>query len=129
MLYFALIYHWLHGRIDSFGANLLGAVSTWITALALVLITLWIMIQGYRMITGQSREPMMGLVMNMVRLVVIVTVATTVGAAGSNLHDLVTVELTTSINQLFTGNDDSIAKTIDDNLALTQLAMEAIDTV
>ncbi len=87
------------------------------------------MIQGYRLITGQSRESMMGLVTNMVRVVVIVTVATTVGAAGHNLHTLVTTELTTDINQLFTGDDTTLAQTIDKNLAYTQLAMAAIDTV
>ena len=129
MVYFVLIYNWLHDKIDSFGANLMGAVTSWMTALALTLVTIWIMIQGYRLITGQSRESMMGLVTSMVRVVVIVTVATTVGAAGHNLHTLVTTELTTDINQLFTGDDTTLAQTIDKNLAYTQLAMAAIDTV
>ncbi|SHL75956.1 type IV secretion system protein [Rhodanobacter sp. OK091] len=129
MVYFVLIYNWLHSRIDSFGANLMGAVTSWMTALALLLVTIWIMIQGYRLITGQSRESMMGLVTNMVRVVVIVAVATTVGAVGHNLHTLVTTELTTDINQLFTGDDTTLAQTIDKNLAETQLAMSAIDTV
>lgn len=129
MIYFALIYGWLHGRIDSFGSNLMGVVTNWMTALALILVTIWIMIQGFRLITGQSRESMMGLVSNMVRVVVIVAVATTVGAVGHNLHNLVTQELTTDINQLFTGDNTTLAETIDKNLALTQLAMSAIDTV
>jgi type IV secretion system protein VirB6 len=129
MVYFALIYNWLHDKIDSFGANLMGAVTNWMTALALILVTIWIMIQGYRLITGQSRESMMGLVTNMVRVVVIVTMATAVGAVGHNLHTLVTTELTTDINQLFTGDDTTLAETIDKNLAYTQLAMSAINTV
>jgi type IV secretion system protein VirB6 len=99
------------------------------TALALILVTIWVMIQGYRLITGQSRESMMRLVTNMVRVMVIVTIATTVGAAGHNLHTLVTTELTTDINQLFTGDDTTLAQAIDNNLAYTQLAMAAIDTV
>ncbi|WP_050982361.1 type IV secretion system protein [Rhodanobacter fulvus] len=129
MIYFVLIYNWLHDKIDSFGANLMGAVTSWMTALALILVTIWIMIQGYRLITGQSRESMMGLATNMVRVVVIVAIATTVGAAGHNLHTLVTTELSTDINQLFTGDDTTLAQTIDKNLAYTQLAMAAIDTV
>lgn len=129
MVYFVLIYNWLHSRIDSFGANLMGAVTSWMTAIALVLVTIWIMIQGYRMITGQSRESMMGLVANMVRVVVIVTIATAIGVVGPNLHTLVTTELSTDINQLFTGDDTTLAQTIDQNLAETQLAMAAIDTV
>jgi type IV secretion system protein VirB6 len=129
MIYFVLIYNWLHSRIDTFGANLMGAVTSWMTAIALVLVTIWIMVQGYRMITGQSRESMMGLVTNMVRVVVIVTVATAFGVAGPNLHTLVTTELSTDINQLFTGDDSTLAQTIDKNLTYTQLAMSAIDTV
>lgn len=129
MIYFALIYKWLHGRIDTFGTDLMGVVSTWMTAIALILVTIWILIQGYRLITGQSRDSMMALVTNMVRIVVIVAVATTVGAVGHNLHTLVTTELTTDVNQLFTGDKTPIAKTIDDNLLYTQLAMSAIDTV
>ncbi|HWU77084.1 MAG TPA: type IV secretion system protein [Rhodanobacter sp.] len=99
------------------------------TAIALVLVTIWIMIQGYRLITGQSRESMMAMVMNMTRVVIIVTVATTIGVLGPNLHTLVTTELTSDINQLFTGDDSTLAQTIDKNLAETQLAMAAIDTV
>jgi type IV secretion system protein VirB6 len=129
MVYFVLIYNWLHSRIDSFGANLMGAVTRWMTAIALVLVTIWIVIQGYRLITGQLRESMAGLITNMVRVVVIVTVATTIGVLGPNLHTLVTTELTTDINQLFTGNDTTLAQTIDQNLAETQLAMAAINTV
>jgi type IV secretion system protein VirB6 len=129
MVYFVLIYNWLHGRIDSFGANLMGAVTSWMTAIALVLVTIWIMIQGYRMITGQSRESMMGLVTNMVRVVVVVTIAASIGVAGPNLHTLVTTGLSSDINQLFTGDDTTLAQTIDQNLAETQLAMAAIDTV
>jgi type IV secretion system protein VirB6 len=129
MVYFVLIYTWLHGRIDSFGVNLMGAVTSWMTAIALVLVTLWIMIQGYRMITGQLRESMAGLVVNMVRVVVIVTVATAIGVVGPNLHTLVTTELTNDVNQLFTGDGSTLAQTIDQNLAYTQLAMAAIETV
>jgi type IV secretion system protein VirB6 len=65
----------------------------------------------------------------MVRVAVIVTVATSIGVAGPNLHNLVTTELTTDINQLFTGDGSTLAQTIDKNLAMTQLAMAAIDTV
>ena len=129
MVYFYLIYNWLNSRIDSFGSNLMGAVTNWMTAIALVLVTIWIMIQGYRMITGQSRESMMSLVTNMVRVVVIVTVATTIGVLGPNLHTLVTTELSTDMNQLFTGDNTTLAESIDKNLTYTQLAMSAIDTV
>jgi len=129
MVYFVLIYSWLHDRIDTFGVNLMGAVTQWMAAIALVLVTLWIMFQGYRVLTGQMRESLMGLVLNMTRVVVVVSFATTVGVFAPNLHTLVTSTLSTDINQLFTGDDATLTQTIDQNLAKTRLALSAIDTV
>jgi type IV secretion system protein VirB6 len=88
-----------------------------------------IMIQGYRMITGQSRDSMMALVMSMTRVAIIVTVATTMSIFGTNLLSYFTTDLSNGINQMFTGDNTSIAQTIDDNLAWTQLALAAIDSV
>jgi len=109
--------------------NLMATFMTWASAVALMLVTLWIMIQGYRMITGQSRESMMALVMSMTRVAIIVTVATTMSVFGTNLLSFFTTELSTGINQMFTGDNSTAAQTIDDNLAWAQLALAAIDTV
>ncbi len=128
-VYYVLIYNWLSDKINSFGMSLMSNLMSWASAVALVLVTLWIMIQGYRMITGQSRESLMAMVTNMARIVVIVTAATTMGLLGSNLHTLLTTELSTDINQLFTGNNETAAQTIDENLAWTQLALASIDAV
>ena len=84
---------------------------------------------GYRALTGQMRESLMDLVLNMARVVVIVSVATTVGVFAPDPHTLATSTLSTDINQLFTGDDSTLASTIDQNLAETQLALSAIDTV
>jgi type IV secretion system protein VirB6 len=128
-VYFVLIYNWLSDRIDTFGMNLMATFMTWASAIALVLITLWIMIQGYRMITGQSRDSMMALVMSMTRVAIIVTAATTMSIFGTNLLTYFTTDLSNGMNQMFTGDNTTVAQTIDDNLAWTQLALAAIDTV
>jgi type IV secretion system protein VirB6 len=128
-VYFALIYNWLSDKIHTFGMDLMANLMTWASGIALVLVTLWIMVQGYRMITGQSRESMMGLVMSMTRVAIIVTAATTMSMFGANLHRFFTTDLSTEVNQLFTGDNSTAAQTIDENLAWTQLAMGAIDAV
>ena len=128
-VYFALIYNWLSNEIHTFGMDLMANLMTWASGIALVLVTLWIMIQGYRMITGQSRESMMALVMSMTRVAIIVTAATTMSMFGASLHRFFTTDLSTEVNQLFTGNNSTAAQTIDENLAWTQLAMGAIDAV
>lgn len=128
-VYFRLVYDYLSKQINTFGMDLMASFMTWASALALLMVTLWIMIQGYRLITGRSHESLMAMVMNMTRIVIIVSAATTMSVFGSNLQRLFTTDLSTGINQLFTGSDDTAAETIDQNLAWTQLALGAIDVV
>jgi type IV secretion system protein VirB6 len=128
-VYYGLVYDYLTMKINTFGMNLMASFMTWASALALIMVTLWIMIQGYRMITGQSRESLMAMVANMARIVVIVAAATTMSILGTNLQKLFTTDLSTGINQMFTGSSETAAETIDKNLAWTQLALSAIDAV
>lgn len=128
-VYYALVYKYLNDQIHAFGLVLMGNMMTWVSGVALILVTLWVTIQGYRMITGQSRDSMMAMVSNMARVTLIVTVASTMGIFGSNLHTFLTTDLSTEVNQIFSGSSDTTAQTIDKNLAWTQLAMAAIDGV
>lgn len=128
-VYFKLVYDYLNTQINTFGMDLMGRMMAWASGIALILVTLWIMVQGYRIVTGQSREPMMAMVTNMTRIALVVTTATTMAIFGGNLHQYLTTDLSTEINQLFTGNTDTAAETIDQNLAWTQLALGAIDAV
>lgn len=43
---------------------------------ALALLTLWIMIEGYRIITGQNRTALIGFVMRAGKMVAIISIAT-----------------------------------------------------
>lgn len=129
LVYYVLIYNWLSDRIDTFGMDLMANLMTWASGIALIMVTLWIMIEGYRMLTGQSRGSMTAMVTNMTRIAVIVTAATTMSIFGANLHTLFTTNLSTEINHLFTGNNDTTAQTIDQNLVWTQVALAAIDAV
>jgi type IV secretion system protein VirB6 len=72
---------------------------------------------------------MMALVMSVTRVAIIVIAATTMSMFGASLHHFFTTDLSTEVNHLFTGDNSTTAQTIDDNLAWTQLALGAIDTV
>jgi type IV secretion system protein VirB6 len=128
-VYFALIYQWLERRIDDFSAGVLQRTMAWAGAIALTLVTVWIIIQGYRMITGQSKEPMMAMIGNMLKIAVIVTAASTMSFLNLPLNQWFTNDLKTGINQLVTGEAVDPAGNIDNNLAYTQLAMAAIAAV
>ena len=129
-LYYRLIYNFLSDKIERFGLDMMQRVAAWASAVALVLVTIWILIQGYRVLTGQMREPLMGLVISMGRIVVIVGAATTMGFAGTDLHTFLTSTVDKQVHQFFTGQEDeTTSDAIDKNLAWTQLALGAIDAV
>jgi type IV secretion system protein VirB6 len=129
LVLYVLVYNYINNEITKFMAALTGGFVELAGGLALILVTIWIMIQGYRIATGQSRESMMGFVVSSMRVVFIVTTATTLGIFGSDLHTMFTGTLQTDLNQLFTGNNTTFAETVDQNLAYTAVAMAAIDTI
>ena len=83
LYFFREIYAFLGSEIDEFRENVLGRVMAWVGALALILMTLWIMIQGYRIVIGQSRDSMAALVTNALRATLIVSVATSFAIGGT----------------------------------------------
>jgi type IV secretion system protein VirB6 len=129
-VYYRLVYDYLSDEISRFGMSLMENLMAWASGIALVLVTIWIFFQGFRVLTGQSREPLMATVLNLGRIVVIVGAATTMAFAGTGLHTFLTKDLDKEINGLFTGNDDTTTSaSIDKNLAYTQLALSTINNI
>lgn len=127
--FFKLVNDYLSVKVDEFGLALMGQFMAWATGIALSLVTLWILIAGYRIVTGQSREPMIALVTSLTRIAVIVGVATTMSVFGGDLHQVFTNDLG-EVHGMFTGDDGrSSADAIDENLAYMQVALSAIDAV
>lgn len=128
--FYKLIDAYFSQEIDVFGLQLMGRMMAWASGIALTLVTLWVLLAGYRIVTGQSREPMMALVVNTMRVGVIVAVATGMSMFGGSLHGLFTDSLDREIHQVFTGIEGrTAADSIDQNLAYTQVALAAIDAV
>ena len=130
LAYFVLIYDFLHDEIQDFGLDLMASASAVVGASALILMTIWIFFQGLRIVTGQSRDSMMGLVMNSLRATLIVAAATTIGVAGSNMHDFLTEDVQGVITEMVTGEAGETPKSmIDKNLAYMQLGLSSIDAL
>lgn len=130
LVFFSLIYDHLHQVIDQFRDDVLGRMGRLISGLALILMSLWIFFQGFRIMTGQSRDSMMGLVVNSLRATLIISSAVAFGIAGSDINELVTVDMKDTICEVVTGEDEcTLVKQIDGNLAQMQLAMSTIDAV
>ena len=126
--YFALVYAWVSNKIDAFSDGVMHNAMAWASAIGLTLFTIWIIVQGFRMVTGRSRESMMGMVVDMSRNAVILTAAASMALAGHSIQAFFTNALAADINGLVTGSNDSPATTIDRNLAYTAVAMAAMDS-
>jgi len=129
LIFFQRINEFLNREIAEFGVNLLGRTMAWIGSVAITLMTIWIMIQGYRIVTGQSRDSMMALVTNSLRAVFIVGIATGWGLAGPTLFDWLGNGLQQNINEVVTGSDDDAYSNIDKSLGYMQLAFSSIDSL
>lgn len=120
---------YLQNEIHEFGIDLMGRAMQWVSGISLTLLTLWIMIQGYRIVTGQSRESMMALVTNSLRSVLILTAATMMAMFGTDLHQFLNDDVKKEINWVVTGENTTPEDKIDENLAWMQVALSSIDAL
>lgn len=129
LLFFREINNFLTHEISVFQSNLFERVVNVLGVGAVSLLTIWIVIQGYRIVTGQSRESMMVLVTNSLRATLIVGIA--LGAAklsGSTFHAL-TDGLSNTVTSTVSGTDDDVYERVDRCLAYMQLALSSIDVI
>ena len=130
MLFYALISDFIRSEINIFGFEFLSRVSTLVGVCALVVVTIWVVFQGFRIISGQSRDSMMAFVLNIARVSLIVMAATSVGVLSGDLHKFVTKDLPDAITATVTGDGtNTAAKQIDGNLAAMQFALASIDAI
>ncbi|XBR44880.1 type IV secretion system protein [Xanthomonas citri pv. anacardii] len=127
--FFSLINDFLRDEIDIFQWTLLQRTSALIGVVSLTVLTLWIIFQGYRIVTGQSREAAMGLVVTALRASLIIALATSMAEGSSKLYWTLTEGVSQSITQVVTGDSKSPYDAIDKNLGLMQIAMMSIDQI
>lgn len=128
-VFFRIIFDFLDNEILAFRETMVHEMTTWVASLSAILMTLWIATQGYRILTGQSRDPMMGLLVSSLRNVMIVIAATTLMVGSTNIYDTLGSDLPRAITKVVTGKDQDPADTIDRGLSKMQLAMAAIDAL
>ena len=129
LIFFQRINNFMKEEIAEFGEHLLGRVGGIIGGVALTLLTIWIMFQGFRIITGQSRDSMMALVVNSLKAGLIVGFALSWSVANSSISKFINDDLPGSIYEMVTGNTGDVFKDIDKSLGYMQLAFSSIDAI
>jgi type IV secretion system protein VirB6 len=128
-VFFQTINNFLRNEIDIMQWKLLSSSAAIIGVVAVVVLTVWIMFQGFRIVTGQSRQPMMVLVGDSLKATLVVFIATTAAYSSSSVYWTLSDGMSTSIAQYVTGEDGSPFQHIDNNLAGLELAMGTIDSL
>ncbi|CAG2092057.1 type IV secretion system protein [Xanthomonas arboricola pv. juglandis] len=127
--FFRLINKYLRDEIAIFQWELLTRTTAWVGMVALTVLTLWILIQGYRLATGQSREAAMGLVVTALRAALIIGLATSMAKGSPQLYWSLTDGISAAITKTVTGDSDSPYEAIDKNLMLMQMALAGLDQI
>ncbi|MBA0456956.1 type VI secretion protein [Stenotrophomonas maltophilia] len=128
-VFFRLILEYLREEITNFGNGILSRMMTWVGTMALVLMTLWVLIQGFRIVTGRSRDSMAALMTNMARAALIVTVATSMAMFGTKLQNFLTGDVQDQITYIVTGKKSTAEELIDKNLGYMQLALTSVSVL
>jgi type IV secretion system protein VirB6 len=131
-VFFVQIYSTVTGMISDFSSSLMTNVMGWVSAIAITLFTLWIIIQGFRILSGQSRDSMLGMVLSMSRTAIILIAASSLAFIGGDLQNFVNNTALPAVNSLVTtgsvaDGSSNVAQTIDKNLVFTQVAMAFIE--
>lgn len=130
MVFFHEINGFLDDEIGEFAGNLLGRVVAVAGSAALALLTLWILVQGWRIATGLSREPMMALVGDALKAVLVIGIATGAAAGAGSTYRTLTDGLGEVVAQVVSGHEDGGAyEDIDRTLAIMQVALEVIGSI
>lgn len=129
LIFFQRINEFMKDEIAEFGENLLTRVGGIVGSIALILMTLWIMFQGFRIITGQSRDSMMALVVNSAKAVLIVGFATSWSVGTSEISKWINDDVPAVIYEMVTGNTGDVYKDIDRSLGFMQAAFTSIDAI
>ncbi|MGD5980649.1 type IV secretion system protein, partial [Xanthomonas citri pv. citri] len=109
---------------------LLDRVGKIIGAIAMTVVTLWIIVQGFRIATGQSREPMMALVVNSLKTVLIVGIAVSVAGTGAKSYKALTDGLTTVVRGAVSNQEgDGPYEDMDKILGVMSVGLEMMDSI
>jgi type IV secretion system protein VirB6 len=132
IVYFSMIKDFIDQELSDYGQNLLGRISHLLAVIALPLLTLWILWQGWEIINGRSRISMMTQVTELLRISLIVMVATVAAANHDSLYRGLTDGISDTAVQLVSGKPrGSLLTDIDRGFAVMELAysrLQQIDT-
>lgn len=128
LFFFSAIRDYLRDELHHFVDKGLFGMAGFMGFLAMTLVTLWIMIQGYRIMTGTSKEPLMAFLINAARIMVIVFIASN----GTIYNEVVRENFNNArqaLSEAILGNSGDVYDQIDKNLEKLQVILTGINAI
>lgn len=129
LIFYREIQSYLNAEFQAFGVRLFARMMEWAGAISLTLLTLWIIVHGYRITTGQSRDSMAVFVADMAKAIAVISIATGTAIAGGTLYHWVCNQLPNQINWLVADHDGDLYATIDRTFGYMQLGLSSIGDI
>jgi type IV secretion system protein VirB6 len=131
-LYFSLIKRFIDSELEQYAGNLLDRIGGLMVSVALPLLTLWIIWRGWEIITARQRDSIMAQVIDLLRVSVVVMVASTAALHHDSLYRLLTDGISDTAVSLVSGKPrGAVLGDIDRGFAVMDLAysrLQQIDT-
>ncbi|WP_199244592.1 type IV secretion system protein, partial [Lysobacter panacisoli] len=127
-LYYKVIFEFLHQEIDTFRDNTLHEMMRWVGGSTAVIVVLWLLWYGYRVLQGRVHNAMEGMV-DAGRVAFIVTLALTLTIGNGDVYSLLVNELPGEITGALTGENKRAEDMINASLAKMEAAMVALDAL
>ncbi|WP_434779726.1 type IV secretion system protein [Neisseria sp. Ec49-e6-T10] len=120
MAFFVVIRKIIRDRIKSFMTGGFKRMCGFVNLIGLTVATIWVMVQGYKIITGESKASMLAFIVKAAKVFVILAVATSGSIFGKDIYDH-TQSFQKYITYVVTGEEDKDVYTmVDQNLLKMQ---------
>lgn len=130
LVFYQEINNFLRDELAEFQTNLVGRMMAILGVVAVSLLTLWIFYQGFRIVTGRSRESMMALVVDSLRATLIIGIATGFAVGNGTIYNGITDGLgDVIVGVVADGDADSLYGDMDKALATMSLALGSVEAV
>ncbi len=128
--FFILIKTYVEILIMKFGDRGLSALSTVLIPSLMSMVTVWLMFEGYRILNGQSREPLNMFLWRGAKMVVIITVASWIMNNPTVLRDWISEHIKNPIASVIVGGEYASPEAmVDSSLLLMHLIMGAFGSL
>jgi type IV secretion system protein VirB6 len=114
--------------IGSYRDNLAASLAQVVGYLSMVVITIWVMFQGFMVISGANRPVYLSLLFKTGKLVLIMALVTSIASKSPDIANVV-LDFQRLITTVVVGEDANVYKMIDINLALTQVINQVIESM